>query len=121
MKRRLRHKDRDTGMYISEVRTHPLTMHKINSKWLKVLIIRNDTIKLLVEIIGKTFSDISYTNVFLGQSPKVIGNISKKIQIEASLVAQWQRIHLPVQETQNSSLVQEDSHMHKAIKSMCHN
>ena len=26
----------------------------------------------------------------------------------ASLVAQWQRIHLPVQETQDPSLVQED-------------
>ena len=59
-------------MYISEVRTHPLTMHKINSKWLKVLIIRCDIIKLLVEIIGKTFSDMNYTSVSLGQSPKAI-------------------------------------------------
>ena len=30
------------------------------------------TIKLLEEIIGKTFSDINSTNVFLGQSPKTI-------------------------------------------------
>ena len=29
-------------------------------------------IKLLEEIIGKTFSDINYTNGFLGQSPKAI-------------------------------------------------
>ena len=31
---------------------------------------RQDTIKLLEENIGKTFSDINLTNVFLGQSPK---------------------------------------------------
>ena len=33
---------------------------------------RHDTIRLLEEIIGKTFSDINCTNVFLGQSPKAI-------------------------------------------------
>ena len=34
--------------------------------------IRQDTIKLLEENKGKTFSDINHTNVFLGQSPKAI-------------------------------------------------
>ena len=33
---------------------------------------KHDTIKVLDENIGKTFSDINHTNVFLGQSPKAI-------------------------------------------------
>ena len=52
---------------------------RINSKWLKDLNIRHDTIKLentgktyvLTEKnIGKTFSDKNCTHVFLGQFPK---------------------------------------------------
>jgi len=45
---------------------------KKNSKWFKYLNMRQDTIKLLEENIGKIFSDINHTNVFLGRSPKVI-------------------------------------------------
>ena len=52
---------------------HTLTpCTKISSKWLQELEIRHDTIKLLEQSMGKTFSDINHTNVFLGQFPKAI-------------------------------------------------
>ena len=59
---------------------------KINSKWLKDLNIRQDTIKLLDENIGKTFSDINHTKVFLGRSPNT-AEIKAKIN-------QWDLIKL---------------------------
>ena len=58
---------------------HPHTMHKNKLKMTKDLNIRYDTIKLPEESIGKTFSDINHTNVFLGQSPKAIGEKKAKI------------------------------------------
>ena len=45
-------------------------MHKNKLKIAESLNIRQDTIKLLEENIGKTFPDINLTNVFSGQSPK---------------------------------------------------
>ena len=43
---------------------------QINSKWLKDLNIRHDTIKLLEVSISSILSDINCSNIFLCQSPK---------------------------------------------------
>ena len=52
---------------------HSLTAYtKINSKWIKDLIIRLDTIQLVEENIGRTLFDISYSNIFLSPPPRVI-------------------------------------------------
>ena len=57
---------------------HTLTpCTKTSSKWLKELEIRHNTIKLLEQSMGNTFSDINYTNVFLCQFPKAIETKTK--------------------------------------------
>jgi len=47
----------DSHMEKNELRTLPSTIHKNNSKWIKDLDIRPDTITLLEENIGQTLSD----------------------------------------------------------------
>ena len=60
---------------------HSRTPHtKINSKWIKDLNVRPDTIKLLEENIGKTLFDINHSKIVFDSPPRVM-KIKTKIHI----------------------------------------
>ena len=60
---------------------HSLTLYtKINSKWIKDLNVRPETIKLLEENIGKTLSDIHHSRILYDPPPRILeikGKINK--------------------------------------------
>ena len=52
---------------------HSLTpCTNINSKWIKALNVRPDTIKLLEESIGRTLFGINHSNIFFDPLPRIM-------------------------------------------------
>ena len=52
---------------------HSLTLYtKINSKWIKDLKVKPETIKLLEDNIGKTLSDINHSRILYDPPPRIL-------------------------------------------------
>ena len=79
---------------VKEVLEHFLTPYtKINSKWIKDLKVRPETIKLLEENIGKTLSDINHNRIIYDPPLRILEikakiNKCNLIKINAS-AQQW--------------------------------
>ena len=75
---------------------HFLTLHtKINSKWIKDLNVRPETIKLLEENIGKTLSDIHHSRILYDPPPRILeikAKINKWDLIKIKIFAQQRKL-----------------------------
>ena len=57
---------------------HFLTPYtKINSKWIKDIDVRSETIKLLEENIGKTLSDMNHRRILYDPPPRILETKAK--------------------------------------------
>ena len=70
---------------------------KINSKWIKDLNVRPETIKLLEENIGKTLSDINHSRILYDPPPRILEtktqnfkrNLFLNLYREGEKIQQW--------------------------------
>ena len=75
---------------------HFLTPYtKINSKWIKDINVRPETINLLEENIGKTFSDINHSRILYNPPPRILEikpKINKWEQLKLNASAQQRKL-----------------------------
>ena len=72
-----------------------ITFTKINSKWIKGLNVRPETIKLLEENIGRTLSDINHSMIFYDPPPRVMkikAKINKWGLVKLNTLAQSKKL-----------------------------
>ena len=62
----------DSYMYKNEIRTLITPHTKINSKWIKDLNVRPETVKLLEENIGRRLDDINQSKILYDPPPGVM-------------------------------------------------
>ena len=55
-----------------KVEHYPTLYTKINSKWIKALNIRSDTIKFREENIGRTLFEINHSNILFDPPPRIM-------------------------------------------------
>ena len=92
---------------------HSLILYtQINSKWIKDLNIRLDTIKLLEENISRTLFDINRSNIFLDLPPWVM-----KIQAK---IHKWDLIKVRILIYRKIAKKVESSHTSNAPTFFCH-
>ena len=91
---------------------HSLTPYtKINSKWIKDLDTRPDTIKLLEENIGQTLSDINDSNIFSDPPLRLLTTKTK--------MNKWDLIKLQSFCTAKETLNKTKKATHKMRKNLC--
>ena len=98
----------DSYMQKNEIRSLPMPYKKINSKWVKDLNVRRESIKLLEENIGKTLNDINQSKIFYDPPPRVM-EINTKIN-------KWDLIKLKHFCTEKETIIRWKDNPHNGRK-----